>query len=366
MNTEFDVVIIGGGIYGCTCAYFLSKAKKKVLLIEKDKIGGAGATSFSRGIVRVYDEDQDLAEVSLLGAKEFNNWENNNYPNKTPYTNSGFLYLMEENKEKTAINFINKYSSEEYPIQLLRKNEIREKFPWLSNLEGKIGVFEVKGGYGNPSHTAINFANGFKENGGVIFENFKIENFNQNNNGTWEIKLPETNIMTKVVLLTVGAYAKNFINQLPIYTRSISLSQYYNDKAIEIALIDEKVETYLRPTDGNSFYCGSNVFEIVDNPDLLKPKDNLEHKDSNNRLKKVISTGEDYKLVNYFKGYDSYTEEKKPIVEFIKKGLYVATGFSGRGYKCSISLSKQITNELTHYLETNQVITEVKWKINKK
>lgn len=34
-----DVCIIGGGITGLTCAYYLSKAGKKVVILEKNNIG---------------------------------------------------------------------------------------------------------------------------------------------------------------------------------------------------------------------------------------------------------------------------------------------------------------------------------------
>ena len=34
-----DICIIGGGITGLTCAYYLSKAGKKVVLLEKNTIG---------------------------------------------------------------------------------------------------------------------------------------------------------------------------------------------------------------------------------------------------------------------------------------------------------------------------------------
>ena len=37
---ETDVCIIGAGIFGITCAYYLSKLGYKVIVLEKDKIGG--------------------------------------------------------------------------------------------------------------------------------------------------------------------------------------------------------------------------------------------------------------------------------------------------------------------------------------
>jgi len=44
-TSHYDVIVIGAGINGCTCSYFLHKAGLKVLLIDQDKIaaGGSGA-----------------------------------------------------------------------------------------------------------------------------------------------------------------------------------------------------------------------------------------------------------------------------------------------------------------------------------
>jgi glycerol-3-phosphate dehydrogenase len=37
-DMECDVLVIGGGICGILCAYYLSKSGKKVALLEMDKI----------------------------------------------------------------------------------------------------------------------------------------------------------------------------------------------------------------------------------------------------------------------------------------------------------------------------------------
>ncbi len=39
-NNNFDIIIVGGGVYGISIAYYLSKNPKiKILLIEQYKIG---------------------------------------------------------------------------------------------------------------------------------------------------------------------------------------------------------------------------------------------------------------------------------------------------------------------------------------
>jgi glycine/D-amino acid oxidase-like deaminating enzyme len=50
-NSETTVVVIGGGLTGCACAYSIAAAGIPVVLLEADRIG-AGATAASTGIVR--------------------------------------------------------------------------------------------------------------------------------------------------------------------------------------------------------------------------------------------------------------------------------------------------------------------------
>ena len=46
MSKDADVIVIGGGIIGCSVTYYLSKMGKKVLLLEREDLtrGSAGAT----------------------------------------------------------------------------------------------------------------------------------------------------------------------------------------------------------------------------------------------------------------------------------------------------------------------------------
>lgn len=51
-----DVVVIGGGIIGLACAYYLTRAGRKVCLIEKATVGGdAGASYGNCGLLFFHD-----------------------------------------------------------------------------------------------------------------------------------------------------------------------------------------------------------------------------------------------------------------------------------------------------------------------
>lgn len=50
-----DAVVVGGGIVGCACAYFLSRDLKRVVLVEPGPVGG-GTTAAGMGHVVVMDD----------------------------------------------------------------------------------------------------------------------------------------------------------------------------------------------------------------------------------------------------------------------------------------------------------------------
>ena len=48
MPPTADVVIIGGGVIGCSIAYWLAKAGIKPLVLERDRLGCAGIAGYRR------------------------------------------------------------------------------------------------------------------------------------------------------------------------------------------------------------------------------------------------------------------------------------------------------------------------------
>ncbi len=63
-NIEADVVIIGGGLAGVWCAYLLSKEGKRVVLIEKDRLG-QGKTEYTTAFI-TYVVDTSLSELTRI------------------------------------------------------------------------------------------------------------------------------------------------------------------------------------------------------------------------------------------------------------------------------------------------------------
>src|SRR5512144_2050312 len=71
MTRTADVVVIGGGINGCSTAYSLARrGAGKIVLVEKGHIA-SGPTGRSSGIVRQHYTNQTLAEMARDSVKVF-------------------------------------------------------------------------------------------------------------------------------------------------------------------------------------------------------------------------------------------------------------------------------------------------------
>ncbi|RZK22143.1 MAG: FAD-binding oxidoreductase [Flavobacterium sp.] len=369
MNSKddvFDIIIVGGGIYGCVCAYFLAQSDVKVLLIESGRVGSCGATGSSRGIVRAYDPDLNLAELSLQGALGLINWKKNKFPGINPYNKTGFLYLLHKHEVDKAQNIVEHLDCKEYPIQVMSPSSVAKMFPWLAVHEDKFGIYEKNGGYADPRLTTLNFMLGFKQKGGAVYENCEVKRIKSLSNNDWSIILDVGELTCRSVLVTAGAFTKKLIPELPTYTRSISLTQVIGiADNISLPVIDEEFLTYFVPGSSKSIYCGSQVFESVEFPDQLGPSKIEESQDSLNRIKKVLVEDVSECALNQVKGFDCYTAEKRPIIQYLNnfQGLYVATGFSGKGFKCAISLGQKIAKEVLFYIRNSTIKkVNIDWK----
>ena len=75
MNKDFDAIIIGAGIIGCSIAFELSKKGLKTINLDKLPASGNGSTSNSCAVIRVHYSTLDGTAVAYESYQYWNEWE---------------------------------------------------------------------------------------------------------------------------------------------------------------------------------------------------------------------------------------------------------------------------------------------------
>lgn len=208
---DADVAIIGGGITGITCAYYLARAGKKVVLIEKGSLG-EGETGYTAALI-TYVVDAHLQDLK----KTFNDekakgvWKSG----QAIIDEIGRIVTAEkiscDFKRCPAYIFTNYFEG----YKVLEKEAslaINYKFP-VELRQDKISI--PSHGYlivpeqakFNPRLYILGLAKKTAQNGALIFENTQAVGFE--GEGNMAIKTPNGNIRAKEIIVTTHSPIDN-------------------------------------------------------------------------------------------------------------------------------------------------------------
>lgn len=352
-NIESEVCIIGGGIFGISTAYYLSKYGYKVVLVERDKIASkvTGHTTAKitsqHGLIYHYLLNQygkDFArKYYLANQKAIGNIE------KIINTNN-----IECDFKKQTSNVYTTNTSEiakiEEEIKALEELDIEARkiedsplpFDIVSGIE-----FQNQAQF-NPIKYISGLVNKIKENKGLIFENTTCYDIKKEGSG-YICYTKNNEIKTKYVVI---ATQYPFINFPGIYFAKMYQSSSY------VIGIDTKTKLF----DGMYINIQSPIYSfrtaIDDGKEILllggldhKTGENIEYKDSYGLLEeKAKEWYPNCEIKYHWSTRDCITLDKIPYIgEFsnILPDVYVGTGFNKWGMTSSNVAARIITDKIT-------------------
>jgi len=206
LNKIADVVVVGGGVIGCSVAYYLAKKGVKVIVIEKK--GGLcfGASGASQGACPVQLFESSVLELARESSKLYENLsEEIGYD--IEYENTGSLICsvdethysgMEEhvqNKRREGIN-----------ARLIGGDELRKLEPTLGK-DVIVGVEEWESCKVNPFKVNYGFAYAAKKLGTEFFLSAEVKKIERDKEKITSVVTDKEKIKTNFVVNTAGAWA---------------------------------------------------------------------------------------------------------------------------------------------------------------
>jgi 4-methylaminobutanoate oxidase (formaldehyde-forming) len=174
LPTHAQIVIIGGGIIGCSLAYHLTKlGRKDVLLLERKKLT-SGTTWHAAGLVRAMLYTANLTKLAKYTVDLYKTLERET-GQATGYKQNGSLSIATNEERwdelRRGASMARAFG---VPAEPVTPKRVQELWP-LMNTADVIGAIHFpEDGSTNPADTTMAFAKGARAGGARLIEDCKV------------------------------------------------------------------------------------------------------------------------------------------------------------------------------------------------
>ncbi len=353
----FDVVIVGGGVFGTAIAFYLAGRRAgSVLLLEQTSIG-AGATGWTSGIVRVHYTNPHEARLALASWRIFRDWKAQ-VGGDCGFVPTGFVRMVSVDQADRLARNVEMLRSLGADVTWIAADEIPNLQPYLST-EGLGGAaYEPHGGYAVGTDTASAFAAGAAARGARIQQGTAVRGLRVERDRVVGVETSDGFVAAGRVVLAAGPWSIGLLRaaglELPLRTKLIRAGLVHNPAAMAapngfMTVLDESSGTYLKP-DGHARTDIGLRYEWDVPPSYettAVPQEFLA--DGVAHLVRRVPAFEDAGLVQAWGAVDGYSADGAPIVGAAPgiDGLYLAIAASGTGFKISPAIGIGMAELLT-------------------
>ena len=341
---QSDVAIIGGGLMGCSAAFFLRRHGLSVTLLETDKVGRqASGTNFGN----VRRQGRPIVQLPLANRANAI-WYNARelLGDDVEFIPGGHMRVcFRERPENIGAmeEYAAKAREEGLDLELLTGNALRSRFPWLGP-EVLAGSYSPLDGHANPRLASPAFARAAVRLGAQVFEDTRILHAGKNGED-FELVAEDGRIFrAPIVLVTAGAWAgaisAQFGEPVPLTPRAPTMTvtepvPYTIAPSIGVMTPEEIETVYFRQVERGNLVLGGST-RAPSYPDEYRayvlPQNTLTQLEHIRRLAPGLAP---LSIIRVWSGIEGYTDDYLPVMGPSAKvpGLYYAFGFSGSGFQ---------------------------------
>lgn len=222
---KYDVLVIGGGIFGVTAAVELAKRKYKVGLLNPDTLPHhmAASTDVTKAVRMEYGSDREYFRMAERSIQLWREW--NNVFGKELYHEVGFLMLYRKSIESGEQSF-EKFSYREllrngYEVEQLSSSEIQKRFPAVNAQTYSEAIYNPIGGYANATLTLTTLMAHARELGVHIHEGQTVNRVDTDANMVKGVGTMENEkYAADRILVAAGPHTPVLVPELQPYMKS--------------------------------------------------------------------------------------------------------------------------------------------------
>lgn len=263
LSTEkVNVVVIGGGIFGCAIAYYYTRNNpgKKIVVLERNELCNA-ATSRAAALMTIVRSKRSYIPLSLETYRVVADMEKQLGESLDMKTVGMMHVAASDSKVKDLENLMSIAEEFKQPAHYVSNEEAHHMSPWLKADEAiKIG-FVPGEAYCDPYLLGTFFARCAKMQGADIRQGIEVKEVIMNRNIAVGVVTANKNIYADKVIIAAGAWSPIFAAQAGIGLPMAPVrSQYWITDKAPIFPVDSPMvllpdaQAYARPEGGNLLF----------------------------------------------------------------------------------------------------------------
>jgi sarcosine oxidase subunit beta len=346
MKNKAEVVIIGGGVNGCSLAYRLAKRGVDVAVIEKNYLS-SGATGACGAGIRQQWSTKENAELSIESVKIFEQLSKE-LGEGIGLRQGGYLIVIHDEKEMTqAEKNVDMQRSLGLKVDILKPNKINDIVPILDvkGMKAIGATFCPTDGHANPFKTTFAYANAARRNGAEIYTHTEVVDIKLNNKKISKVVTNKGTIQTNTVVNAAGIDSKKIADMLKLkllltpFRKEIMATERLKPM-FEAMVISFKDGIYFSQQEEGQIVGGIPIPEEKSGYKKMPTFSFIQH--MSRTLTRYAPALKHVNMLRHWTGFYDVTPDSRPILGEVKeiKGFIQCNGFSGHGFMISPMVSK--------------------------
>ncbi|HWR26805.1 MAG TPA: FAD-binding oxidoreductase [Candidatus Thermoplasmatota archaeon] len=353
MKSKADVVIIGGGVNGCSLAYNLAKKDLDVVVVEK-KYLSSGATGACGAGIRQQWSTRENASLAIQSVKIFEQLSRE-LGQDIEFRQGGYLIAIHDKKElKQAEKNVAMQRSLGLKVDILKPEEITDIVPILDvkGMKAIGATFCPTDGHANPFRTTFAYADAARNLGAEINTHTTVVNLKTSKKAIHAVVTDKGTIQTDVVVNAAGIDSKTIAEMVNItlplapFRKEIMATERIQP-LFEAMVISFKDGIYFSQQKEGQIVGGIPIPEEKGGYKTMPTFSFLEH--MSRTLTRYAPVLKHVNLLRHWTGFYDVTPDARPILGEVKemKGFLQCNGFSGHGFMISPMVSRLLTTLIT-------------------
>ena len=354
-----DVVIVGGGVTGCSIAFHLAERGVRGVVVLERRFLASGGTGRSVGIVRQLYPTPETSRMVLHSLRVFQRFRDVT-GGDAGYVQSGVIIAVAPGQRDALAKTLDAQREIGIQARLLSPEDIRELDPRIDPFAVGAAVHEPESGYGDPTGVTTGFAQAARRRGAVVEQMAEVTGIRVAGGRVEGVRTAAGDeIATPVVVDAAGLWCREIAGMagvtLPIVVGRHPVFIVERAPAFgrpHPVYLDLASGTFLRPETGGLTLTG---FLDADEPSHPMDPEALggdvpfdEVARIMERASRCIPALGDARYQRGYAGAFDISPDWMPILDQTPvRGFYVAVGMSGHGFKLSPAVGRLMADLIT-------------------